>query len=206
MMRRVAVATVCLTLTGCANFEQPLSAQSAGTAPIVDSENLRVVMHQPVTVDPLVAEPGDIWADLLSKQPAPVLTQRAQATPRRAPIAASHPPTRAAEPPSSTVAAKTDSPRQPPVASQPAATQHHFAVQLTAASSETAALAHWRRLQRKLPQLISGRAPAVIMAEIDGRSLWRLRTGAFSNRAEANAFCTRIQTEHAQCWVVLEAS
>ncbi len=79
-------------------------------------------------------------------------------------------------------------------------------MQLTAAGSATAARTEWQHLEQRMPQLIDGRVPAVMQAELDGRSLWRLRTGGFASTDEANAFCARVQAEHEKCWVVAGAS
>ena len=206
-MRHLVAAIGCLTLLGCANFERPVFPRSGGTGPIVDSENLRVVMHQPVTVDPLLPEPGDIWADVMpSRRAAIVPSRQVKQPPRQVVVATSASPARVAPPPSAVLALAANPAKPASVTPPPDAPQRQFSVQLTAANSETAALAQWQRLQKEMPQLIGGRVPAVIMAEIAGKSLWRLRTGGFESRADANSFCTRIQAEHAACWVVASAS
>ena len=79
-------------------------------------------------------------------------------------------------------------------------------MQLTAAGSATAARTEWQHLEQRMPQLIGGRVPTVMQAELDGRPMWRLRTGGFASTDAANAFCARVQEEHENCWVVAGAS
>jgi hypothetical protein len=72
-------------------------------------------------------------------------------------------------------------------------------VQLTAAVSESAAQAEWRRLQQHAPDVMSGREPSIIKVERDGHTFWRLRTGGFADAGQANAFCERVHTAGGNC-------
>jgi hypothetical protein len=72
-------------------------------------------------------------------------------------------------------------------------------VQLAAVPSEDAAKAEWDRLAKKMPDLLNGRRPAVSRTERDGRTYWRLRTGGFSDIAQATAFCGRVRAKGAGC-------
>ena len=215
-MRRLTMPLLSLMLLGCANLQRPAYVQGGPPAP--DSESMRVVMHQPVSVDPLLPEPGNVWADLTPYRPASMPIRQAQQTrqaqqAQQAPtVAAGTAPMRAAasaaaSPPSTIGPPSTAKlPPHPSVAPPSQAAKPHFAAQLTAANSQVAALTQWQRLQNTVPTLFDGRVPVVAMAEIGGRSVWRLRTGGFANRADADAFCTRLQAEHAPCWVVAGTS
>ncbi len=55
-------------------------------------------------------------------------------------------------------------------------------VQLAAVSSEAAAKIEWQRLQKRMPDLLDRRQPAISKIEHDGHILWRVRTGGFSRR------------------------
>jgi hypothetical protein len=80
-----------------------------------------------------------------------------------------------------------------------------FQVQLVAASSEEAVQAQWQKLQRRLSDLIGGREPLVIAAEVEGREVWRLRINGFATVADATTFCGQLQSRQASCWVVARA-
>lgn len=63
-MRRIALASLCLALTGCGYntwWKPPFTAGSNPNLPAGDSENMRRVMGEQVDATPLTPEPGDIW-------------------------------------------------------------------------------------------------------------------------------------------------
>jgi hypothetical protein len=72
-------------------------------------------------------------------------------------------------------------------------------VQLAAVSSEEAARAEWQRMEKRMPELFGPRQPAFSKTERNGRTLWRLRTGGFSDTAQATAFCERVRAKGAGC-------
>jgi len=89
-------------------------------------------------------------------------------------------------------------PRRPAVVLPPL---HDTRVQLAALASESAAKSEWERLTRRMPDLFGGRQPQVIRTEHDGRTFWRLRTGGFSDTADATLFCERVRAKGAGCSV-----
>ena len=74
-------------------------------------------------------------------------------------------------------------------------------VQLAAVSSEDAAKTEWQRLEKRMPDLLGNRQPAISKTERDGRELWRVRTGGFSDLAQATVFCERVRAKGTGCSV-----
>ncbi len=72
-------------------------------------------------------------------------------------------------------------------------------VQLGALSSEEAARSEWHRLEHLQPALLDGREPLVTKVERDGRTYWRLRTGGFTDIADATEFCTKMKAKGGAC-------
>lgn len=75
------------------------------------------------------------------------------------------------------------------------------AVQLAAVHSEDAAKTEWQRLSKRLPDLFGQRRPAFSKTERDGKALWRVRTGGFSDVAQARTFCEKVRAQGAACSV-----
>jgi len=94
-------------------------------------------------------------------------------------------------------------PAQSPAASAGAkpAGAKAIGVQLAALSTEAAAREEWRILTRKFPELLNGHQPNFVKAEHDGRTVWRVRTGGFSDLAQASGFCGRARAKGAACAV-----
>jgi hypothetical protein len=74
-------------------------------------------------------------------------------------------------------------------------------VQLAALASEQGAMVEWQRLVKKDPDLFGGRTPSVLRVEREGKIFWRLRTGGFTNMAQASSFCERMKSRGAGCSV-----
>jgi hypothetical protein len=203
-MRHNVLLCLCLILPGCSGFG------SAHTAPAfpppeplatADRTILRQVIGQDMLDQPLLPQPGNIWADVL---PSP---QRAPAAAVDRPSTAMAPATKqphAATPKPATVVAVAPSlpPAVPAEDKTPPARASRPVVQLAAARSPQGAEAEWRRLRQQAPRLTDGHLPAVIEAEVNGREVWRLRTAGFADVAEASAFCTGMRAVNADCWVV----
>ena len=134
--------------------------------------------------------------------PAPAPAQVAQAAPpavQRASLSV---------PPAAASAAVSDMPETKPVAhaaarvpaaaaplpvasgSMPVASGS-MQVQLAAVETQEAALAEWQRLAKRMPDLLGPRRPAVVQAQHDGKTIWRLRTGGFSDTAAATVHSAR---------------
>ncbi len=119
-------------------------------------------------------------------------TVAAAAPPPPAPVPAA-PPVIAAAP-----AARPTAPAHVATAEHPAGGRGTL-VQLAALSSEEAARIEWERLTRRMPDLLARRQPAVSRFERDGKTFWRLRTGGFTNIAQATAFCEQVRAKGNGC-------
>lgn len=74
-------------------------------------------------------------------------------------------------------------------------------VQLAAVRSETDAKSTWERLNKRMPDLLAQRHPAFSKVDHDGRTLWRVRTGGFSDITQAKDFCGRVRAKGESCTV-----
>jgi len=74
-------------------------------------------------------------------------------------------------------------------------------VQLAAVRSEDAAKSEWERLSKRFPELLGSHHPAFSKTERDGRTLWRVRTGGFSDVPQATSFCAKVRAKGAACSV-----
>ena len=126
--------------------------------------------------------------------PPPLAPPAAIATP--APVPAKP----VADKPAASPAASLEKrPAAPPAAERPAPAAKAAQVQLAAVSSEEAARAEWQRLEKRMSDLFGQRQPSFSKIEHNGRTLWRLRTGGFSDAAQATAFCERVRAKGAGC-------
>jgi SPOR domain len=72
--------------------------------------------------------------------------------------------------------------------------------QLASFHSAQAAWYEWRRLNKRMPDLLSGQGPVITRADVYGHTFWRLQTFGFANLAEARAMCSRILEAGQRCW------
>lgn len=206
-----ALLFLCLALSGCAGFDWMHKASSTNDPPpaaAADSAIMRRVMGEDVLDQPLVPQPGNIWADVLpAAEPGPQPATSVSAPAARRPdiVAVAHDGSPHALVP--VVAAAAPRVLTPAVVAKaaPPAT-FGLMVQLAAAASAERAEAEWRRLRQHAPTLTDGHQPAVSQADVNGRQVWRLRTAGFTDVAQASAFCVDIRAVKADCWVVPPAA
>lgn len=72
-------------------------------------------------------------------------------------------------------------------------------VQLGSVDSEKGAAAEWQRLSRKMPEVLGERQMVAQRAELNGKAVWRVRTGGFSDVADATQFCKRVRAKNLGC-------
>lgn len=74
-------------------------------------------------------------------------------------------------------------------------------VQLAALSSEEAAKTEWHNLSKRMPDLLAGHQPSISKVEHSGHTFWRVRTGGFTDTAQATSFCARVRAKGSSCAV-----
>jgi hypothetical protein len=155
---------------------------------------------------PEVPNPQALRAPPPKPAPAPAIAAAKPAAPVAAPkpAVATAPIVQAASRPA--VAAESEA-HPVPVQDRHAATAgerlapHSTLVQLAALSSEEAAKTEWHNLSRRMPDLLAGHQPSISKIERSGHIFWRVRTGGFTDPAQANSFCARVRAKGSSCAV-----
>jgi hypothetical protein len=88
-----------------------------------------------------------------------------------------------------------------PSAYRPAFTAYgDHVVQIAATSSTASADAEFARMSKSWPDLLSGAERFVQEADVNGKTVYRLRVGSFASKADAAAFCTAFKAQGGNCY------
>ena len=131
--------------------------------------------------------------------PPPSPAAVAAPTPAPGPATSAQAAAKPTAPPASPAASPADKRAVAPASDRAAPAGKGALVQLAAVTSEEAARSEWQRLEKRMPDLFGHRQPAFSKTERSGHALWRVRTGGFSDVAQATAFCERVHAKGASC-------
>lgn len=106
----------------------------------------------------------------------------------------------AANPGSTASLLKPETTATPTIAPGPQAT---LLVQLAGPTpSRDTAETKWERLKKEMPELLGDREPTLAQVAHEGESVWRVRTGGFTDTKQAAAFCERVRATGTSCVLV----
>ncbi len=75
-----------------------------------------------------------------------------------------------------------------------------WVAQIAAASSEAGAIAEWDRRAKAMPGFFSGAERFIVQADVNGKTVYRLRAGPFGSKADADAFCSAFKAKGGNCF------
>jgi cell division septation protein DedD len=91
-------------------------------------------------------------------------------------------------------------PTRPPAAPETAGGPAAFSVQLAVGATEAEARTLATNLRQRFAGDLGSRSPAVRRAELNGKTLYRVRVESLS-RDDANALCSKLRTAGGQCFI-----
>ncbi|MDP3736120.1 MAG: SPOR domain-containing protein [Hyphomonadaceae bacterium] len=75
-----------------------------------------------------------------------------------------------------------------------------YVVQIGAPSSEAAANAEWDKRAKAAPELFSAAERLIQRADVNGKTVYRVRAGSFATGADADSFCNAFKAKGGQCY------
>lgn len=76
----------------------------------------------------------------------------------------------------------------------------NWLVQVAAPSSEAGAIAEWDKRAKALPEFFATAERFIVQADVNGKSVYRLRAGSFASKADADAFCAAYKAKGGNCF------
>jgi hypothetical protein len=168
------------------------------------------VFEQVESPKPTVQPAPEVRAEAAAPPPPkPAATppvQTAAAAPKPAtPAPAVKPPTNPSPAPLQ-VAAATSAPAAPAEPALAGAYKPAFSpagnylVQIAAPSTEQGAVSEWARKAKAAPELFGTAERFIVQADVNGRTVYRLRAGSFATAADADAFCDAYKAKGGACF------
>ncbi len=71
--------------------------------------------------------------------------------------------------------------------------------QIAATGTEAGAVSEWDRRAKALPDLFSAAERSVVQADVNGKTVYRVRAGSFATKADATAFCEAFKAKGGNC-------
>lgn len=88
-----------------------------------------------------------------------------------------------------------------PAAVKPAFTASGaWLVQIAATASEASAISEWTRYSKASADLFAGAERVVQQADVNGKTVYRLRVGSFASKEDAAAFCSAFKAKGGNCY------
>jgi outer membrane biosynthesis protein TonB len=191
----VAEPTEVVAIDALDGAEATASAEERPTPPPVEAAVTpppSKVMAPPPA--PLKAPPQQAAVTPPAVKPAPAKVETAKVEPPKPTPAPAKP------------AAATPAPAPVATAAAPGAYKPAFAaygdhvVQIAATSSTATAESEWARMSKASPELLSGAERFIQEADVNGKTVYRLRVGSFASKADAAAFCTAFKAKGGNCY------
>ena len=180
-----------------------------GPSAIEASDEQRPISLTPAKpVEPAAATP----APSKFTAPPPPALKPPVTVPVKAPVIATVPPPQQPAAKPAVVVAKP-AVAKPVVAAAtpaPAATTSGFAsygdhvVQIAATSSEATANSEWTKMLKAYPDLLTGGEKFIQQADVNGKTVYRLRVGSFASKADAATFCAAFKAKGGNCYPALK--
>lgn len=73
-------------------------------------------------------------------------------------------------------------------------------VQIAATATEAAANAEWTKLLKAYPDMLTGGEKFIQQADVNGKTVYRLRVGSFASKADAASFCAAFKAKGGNCY------
>lgn len=209
-------------LAGAGPFKRPFIDTNEPTAPTIAEQaevldaldgapaTSRVASSEQRPATPPPASAAPIPSNTTAApSPAPLKTPK-QADPVRAATAVTQPGPVALTPAPQTAAPKpaaaAPAPAPAPTPIVPAAVKPAFTasgawlVQIAATGSEASAITEWNRYSKASGELFAGAERVVQQADVNGKTVYRLRVGSFASKDDAAAFCSAFKAKGGNCY------